>query len=65
MTKICVAYGDGIGPEIMSSVIAILNAAKVDLEYDVVEIGEKVYLNGISSGITDDSWKKILQNKLK
>ncbi len=64
MTKICVAYGDGIGPEIMSSVIAILNAAKVDLEYDVVEIGEKVYLNGISNGITDESWKKILQNKI-
>ena len=64
MTKICVAYGDGIGPEIMTSVISILQAAKVELEYDVVEIGEKVYLSGITHGISDDSWQKILQNKL-
>ena len=64
MTKICVAYGDGIGPEIMTSVIAILKAAKVEVEYDVVEVGEKVYLNGISNGISDDAWNKILQNKI-
>lgn len=64
MTKICVAYGDGIGPEIMTSVISILKSAKVDLEYDVIEIGEKVYLSGISHGISDESWKKILDNKI-
>lgn len=64
MIKICVAYGDGIGPEIMTSVIAILKAANVELEYDVVEVGEKVYLSGISHGISDDAWNKILLNKI-
>jgi isocitrate dehydrogenase len=64
MTKICVAYGDGIGPEIMTSVISILKAAKVELDYETVDVGEKVYLSGISHGISDDAWNKILQNKI-
>ncbi|MDE2995494.1 MAG: isocitrate/isopropylmalate family dehydrogenase, partial [Bacteroidota bacterium] len=43
-TPVTVAYGDGIGPEIMESVIRILDAAGAPLEYRVVEIGEKAYL---------------------
>jgi isocitrate dehydrogenase len=42
-TKITVAYGDGIGPEIMKATLAILDAAGAQLEYEVIEIGEKVY----------------------
>ncbi len=49
--KITVAYGDGIGPEIMNATLAILDAAGAQLEYEVIEIGEKVYLKGISSGM--------------
>jgi isocitrate dehydrogenase len=65
MTKrISVAYGDGIGPEIMQATLDVLKAAGADLEYDVVEIGEKVYLSGVSSGIDTDSWNSILQNKI-
>lgn len=64
MKQISVAYGDGIGPEIMESILRILDAAKVSLKYDVVEIGERVYLNGISTGITDVAFKSILQNKV-
>jgi isocitrate dehydrogenase len=65
MTKrISVAYGDGIGPEIMQATLDVLKAAGADLEYDVVEIGEKVYLSGVSSGIDKDSWNSILQNKI-
>jgi len=50
--RITVAYGDGIGPEIMTATIDILNAAGANLEYDVIEIGEKVYLSGNTAGIS-------------
>jgi len=33
MTKVAVAKGDGIGPEIMDAVLKIFDAAKVPLEY--------------------------------
>ena len=49
--RIAVAYGDGIGPEIMEATLRILKAAEVPLEYDVIEIGEAVYRRGILSGI--------------
>lgn len=64
MKNISIAYGDGIGPEIMESVLAILNAAQVSLNYEIVEIGEKVYLNGTSTGITDSAMQSILKNKV-
>lgn len=62
--RIAVAYGDGIGPEIMDATINILKAAGADLIYDVIEVGEKVYLSGITSGISKASWDTILKNKV-
>ena len=44
--SIAVAYGDGIGPEIMEATLYILAEAGADLNYHRVEIGEKVYLSG-------------------
>lgn len=57
--RITIAYGDGIGPEIMESVLSILEAAKAPLDYETIEIGEKVYNKGVSSGISEESWEKI------
>ena len=54
--RITVAHGDGIGPEIMDATLRIMKAAKVDVEYDVIEIGEKVYKAGHKSGISPESW---------
>ncbi len=45
-TPITVAYGDGIGPEIMSATLQILEAAGAALDIETIEIGEKVYLRG-------------------
>ncbi|WP_420385616.1 NADP-dependent isocitrate dehydrogenase [Roseivirga sp.] len=59
--RITVAYGDGIGPEIMDATIRIMDAAEVGLDYDVIEIGEKVYKAGHKSGISPESWE-ILRN---
>lgn len=62
--RVTISYGDGIGPEIMKAVMRILKAAKAELEYDVIEVGEKVYLNGVSSGITPESWDILRRNKV-
>jgi len=50
--KISVAKGDGIGAEIMDAVLSIFNAAKVDMEYEFVEMGKDVFLKGHSTGMT-------------
>lgn len=62
--RITIAKGDGIGPEIMDATLRILKAAGADLEYDEIEIGEKVYLSGNTSGISNDSWESIRKNKI-
>lgn len=64
MTRITVAKGDGIGPEIMDATLEILLAAGATLEIDEIEIGEKVYLAGNTSGITAESWETIRRNKI-
>lgn len=63
-TPITVAYGDGIGPEIMDAVLRIIEAAGAQLDIDVIEIGEKVYLNGNSSGIGDEAWESLRKTKV-
>lgn len=63
-TPITVAYGDGIGPEIMEATLKILKAAKANIEYDVIEIGEKVYLEGYTSGIPDSAWQSLMRTKV-
>jgi isocitrate dehydrogenase len=64
MTKITIAKGDGIGPEIMEATLAILSAAGAKLEIEEIEIGEKVYLSGNSSGIASTAWETISRNKI-
>lgn len=64
MTRITVAKGDGIGPEIMDATLEILKAAGAQLEIDEIEIGEKVYLSGNTSGIASESWDIIRRNKI-
>lgn len=60
---IAIAEGDGIGPEIMSAVLEILNAAGAPLEIHRVEIGEKVYLKGFPTGIEPSTWDVIRHAK--
>jgi len=64
MHKITIAKGDGIGPEIMDATLKILRAAGAELEYDEIEIGEKVYLSGNTTGISSEAWKSIRDNKV-
>lgn len=64
MTRITIAKGDGIGPEIMDATLLILKAAGAQLEYDEIEVGEKVYLAGNTAGISKESWDIIRRNKV-
>lgn len=63
-TPITIAYGDGIGPEIMRATLRILEAAKAQVEPTVIEVGEKAYLQGFTSGIPDDAWQTLMRTKV-
>lgn len=61
---ITLAYGDGIGPEIMDATLRIIQAAGAALEIETIEIGEKVYLNGNSAGIDPSAWDSLRRTKV-
>ena len=63
-TRITVAHGDGIGPEIMKEVLTILNVSGADLVYDEIQIGEKVYQSGESTGIASKAWDTLKRNRV-
>jgi isocitrate dehydrogenase len=60
---IAVAFGDGIGPEIMRATLHILEQAKCELDIHPIEIGEKMYLKGFATGIDPQMWDVIRQTK--
>jgi isocitrate dehydrogenase len=64
MITVTLAKGDGIGPEIMDATLSIINAAGADITFEEIEVGEKMYLNGHSTGISDHAWEKIRKNKI-
>jgi isocitrate dehydrogenase len=64
VTNVAVAYGDGIGPEIMEATLRILEAAGANILPEKIEIGEQVYVSGNSAGIENSAWKIINKNKL-
>lgn len=63
-TPITVAYGDGIGPEIMTATLRILEAAQANIDIDVIDIGKKAYLDGFTSGIPDSAWASIFRTRV-
>jgi isocitrate dehydrogenase len=63
-TPITVAYGDGIGPEIMAASLRILEAAGAKLEVEPIEIGEKIYAKGVSAGIEAGAWESLRRTRV-
>ena len=63
-TAITVAYGDGIGPEIMEATLKIINAAGARLDIEKIDIGEKVYLSGNTAGIAPDAWGSLRRTRV-
>jgi isocitrate dehydrogenase len=62
--SITVAHGDGIGPEIMAATLHILKESGAALDIETIDIGEKVYLAGNSSGIEPSSWDSLRRTKV-
>lgn len=63
-TPITVAYGDGIGPEIMEATLRVLEAAGAQIEPEVVRIGEQVYEQGITAGIEPAAWDSLRKTQV-
>lgn len=63
-TPVTVAYGDGIGPEIMNATLRILEAAGARLDVEKIDIGEQVYLQGNSAGIQPEAWESLRRTKV-
>jgi isocitrate dehydrogenase len=63
-TPITVAYGDGIGPEIMTATLAILEGAGARIAPEIIEIGERVYQRGNTAGIEASSWESLRRTKV-
>jgi isocitrate dehydrogenase len=61
---ITVTHGDGIGPEIMSATLRILKHAGARLDIETIEVGEKVYLSGNTSGIPAEAWDSLQRTKV-
>lgn len=64
ITRISVAYGDGIGPEIMEATLQILKNAGAQIQIDTIEIGERLYLKGNTTGISESAWESVMKNKI-
>jgi isocitrate dehydrogenase len=62
--SIAVAYGDGIGPEIMDATLKILKEANARLKIETIDIGEDLYRQGYTSGIPPQAWDTIHNNKI-
>jgi isocitrate dehydrogenase len=63
-TPITVAYGDGIGPEIMTAALSVLDAAGAEIEIEPIEIGERVYLRGETAGIDAAAWESLRRTQV-
>lgn len=61
---IAVAFGDGIGPAIMEATLRILEAAEVPIAPERIEIGERVYLSGVSSGMEPSAWEVLRRTRV-
>ncbi len=63
-TPITIAYGDGIGPEIMEATLRVMEASGARIAPSVIQIGEAVYRRGITSGIEPSAWDDLRQTKV-
>jgi isocitrate dehydrogenase len=63
-TPITVAYGDGIGPEIMAASLHIIQEAGAQIDIEEITVGEKIYLTGNTSGIEPGAWDSLRRTKV-
>jgi isocitrate/isopropylmalate dehydrogenase len=61
---ITVAYGDGIGPEIMEAVLYVLKESGALLTIETVELGQRIYNQGAQDGILPSAWETLRRTKV-
>jgi len=61
---VTIARGDGIGPEIMDAVLRILDRAGARIAPEEIEVGEKIYLAGRTSGIDEAAWASLRRTRV-
>ena len=61
---ITVARGDGIGPEIMDATLLILQEGGARIAIEQIEVGEKVFLSGNTTGIPPEAWKSLEKTRV-
>ncbi len=64
LTPITVAFGDGIGPEIMKASLQVLVKAGARIAIEPIDIGERVYLAGNTAGIAPEAWQSLRRTKV-
>ncbi len=61
---ITVAYGDGIGPEIMEATLRVIAAGGARLEVETIRVGEVAYAQGNTAGIDPRAWESLRRTKV-
>jgi isocitrate dehydrogenase len=61
---ITIAFGDGIGPEIMEATLRILKEAEARLTFHIIQVGKNIYEKGFNSGLMPSAWEELNNNKI-
>jgi isocitrate dehydrogenase len=62
--KITVIPGDGIGPEVTTAALKVIEATGVSIKPEIREAGAAAFANGIDSGVPPETIRSIEQNKV-
>ena len=61
---VTVIPGDGIGPECVDAAVSIVDATGVRIDWDERHAGERVFREGIASGVPDDTIESINRTRV-
>ncbi|MEO7368751.1 MAG: isocitrate/isopropylmalate family dehydrogenase, partial [Gemmatimonadaceae bacterium] len=62
--KITVIPGDGIGPEVVTAALKVVQATGVDLEPEICVAGAEAFSKGIDSGVPKETIESIERTKV-
>jgi len=61
---ITIAYGDGIGHEVMDAALFVLREAGAELEIETIQIGSRIYSMGSTDGVLPSSWESLARTRV-
>lgn len=62
--SVCIAEGDGIGPEIMAATLRVLDAARAPITVTTLDLGLAAWRKGVSSGISPEAWEILSRDRV-